>query len=1335
MGKGRRYLVCMLIAALLGQNVAYAAEWQQDNSSWYYEEDGIRQRGWVKDDTGWYHLDDNGKLHSGWYLEGQTWYFLNTIHDGYYGRALTNQWAWIDGYCYLFDQDGKMYADCTTPDGYTVNADGKWTVNGTVQYVEGKGIRSSETTETKDSYEDSDGGSSGGNSSGSGTENGEDSEQENADEGVVFEDFPDIVFANNVSVEDVAFTADSDSGTVLIPDSNAIQDWNNGEIYVLHDEETPWNDIAVKVISIEESEDGAIVHYEQPQLEELVDSVDISEIVESGGIFIPAEGVTAEDMSVNTYAMRAMSISPMSVSRSAGSGTFDAFKPVSVKLQLDGGSVSGTLLLNRVSYDYDADKVDGKIQINSCGLKADLTTTFALSTSIGGEVQRDIPLGKYIIPLSTGVWSELTVFADFTIEGGAEVGVNIVTEAGIRYVQDTGWDPTLQFSPALSYAKLSASASIMIGAEYPVKLLGIQLTSAGLQGGIVANGEAKTVNGDPSLYCMDATLSLVGNIFAELGDDFLSAEWEIYNQDLLNPFHAEETGIVKECTRKDCSYKGSVTDSITGQPVKEAKIELSLAGHSEEIVFSGEDGTFQGKLAMPHEYTVNVSAEGYKPYETTVIPQTGNPPELKIVLTPEDYNFKGSVVDAAALTPVNQAKIEIYSKGTAVAVLTTDASGVFDGLVPPATEYSVRISANGYTSYETTVIPQEGKIPDLKVELLPESASVGSWTADVRNKTNNEPISNAKVELLKNDAVLNVFYTDENGSCKGTNLEEGTYTLRVSADGFDEYQESFKITSGITIPLNITLVPVQPAGEGGWEAYVSSETTGEPISQALVWILKDDVLDEVYTNMEGFCEGTKLLESGDYRVWVRADGYETLVENIRITGNDTDTYYWKLQPIRDTEITTGIVGYVTCSENRSWYIPGAQVRIYQTDQLIKEVFADETGFYECELESGSGYTVEMSAPGYVTKTSFPLDLSQNEIRNVELNLEILTVPVTFNITVPRGNPVSVEAYFEMTDGIFWLDEEHFAGLEPDGDVFKATLWYGTYTLHIDRAWEIYDADQSLECRPVEMEITIDESNQDGAEFDIELEVIEEPQENILVSQEFLMEPKINNTLQTEEADMTNLNTEKVTDIEEECEETKENETELEEESESEVTEEPQETDAEESEIEEESEGIEESEAEPEEEPESEIREEPEGPQETDAEESEIENESEGTEESETEPESEVTEEPEELQETDVEEPEIEESEGTEESETELEEEPESEIREEPEEPQETDAEESEIEEGEGEEESKAEPESEVMDVVQETEEEVKEEDDAEEGETEPKEEQENEITEENMKLF
>ena len=35
-------------------------------------------------------------------------------------------WKWIDGGCYAFNEQGQMYFDCVTPDGFRVDETGSW---------------------------------------------------------------------------------------------------------------------------------------------------------------------------------------------------------------------------------------------------------------------------------------------------------------------------------------------------------------------------------------------------------------------------------------------------------------------------------------------------------------------------------------------------------------------------------------------------------------------------------------------------------------------------------------------------------------------------------------------------------------------------------------------------------------------------------------------------------------------------------------------------------------------------------------------------------------------------------------------------------------------------------------------------------------------------------------------------------------------------------------------------------------------------------------------------------------------------------------------------------
>ena len=66
---------------------------------------------WKQDETGWWYQNDDGSY----------------LKDG---------WNWIDGRCYYFDEAGYCLLDTVTPDGYTVDASGAWTVDGVVQVRE-----------------------------------------------------------------------------------------------------------------------------------------------------------------------------------------------------------------------------------------------------------------------------------------------------------------------------------------------------------------------------------------------------------------------------------------------------------------------------------------------------------------------------------------------------------------------------------------------------------------------------------------------------------------------------------------------------------------------------------------------------------------------------------------------------------------------------------------------------------------------------------------------------------------------------------------------------------------------------------------------------------------------------------------------------------------------------------------------------------------------------------------------------------------------------------------------------------------------------------------------
>lgn len=125
--------------------------------------------GWMKSPT----PPTAKEISSGW------WYATNENNTTWYSapEGQKTAWFWLDGNqdgiaeCYCFNDSGWMYADTVTPDGYTVNKDGAWVINGEVQKKTVPILKKTVTSGGSSSSSRRSGGSSGGSggsSSGSG---------------------------------------------------------------------------------------------------------------------------------------------------------------------------------------------------------------------------------------------------------------------------------------------------------------------------------------------------------------------------------------------------------------------------------------------------------------------------------------------------------------------------------------------------------------------------------------------------------------------------------------------------------------------------------------------------------------------------------------------------------------------------------------------------------------------------------------------------------------------------------------------------------------------------------------------------------------------------------------------------------------------------------------------------------------------------------------------------------------------------------------------------------------------------------------------------------------
>lgn len=96
--KRGKLLLMSLLAVVMLSSTAYAGQWKQDSTGW------------------WYQNDDGSYPVSEWKQIDGKWYYFHSD-----GMMAYN--TWVDD-CYL-GNDGAMYVNTTTPDGQTVDGNGK----------------------------------------------------------------------------------------------------------------------------------------------------------------------------------------------------------------------------------------------------------------------------------------------------------------------------------------------------------------------------------------------------------------------------------------------------------------------------------------------------------------------------------------------------------------------------------------------------------------------------------------------------------------------------------------------------------------------------------------------------------------------------------------------------------------------------------------------------------------------------------------------------------------------------------------------------------------------------------------------------------------------------------------------------------------------------------------------------------------------------------------------------------------------------------------------------------------------------------------------------------
>ena len=95
-----------------------STNWEKVNGTWYYfNTDGAMRTSWQKVSGAWYYMDNSGAMQTDWKKISNAWYYFNAD-----GVMQVNRWVGD----YYLGSSGAMLVNTKTPDGYRVDASGKW---------------------------------------------------------------------------------------------------------------------------------------------------------------------------------------------------------------------------------------------------------------------------------------------------------------------------------------------------------------------------------------------------------------------------------------------------------------------------------------------------------------------------------------------------------------------------------------------------------------------------------------------------------------------------------------------------------------------------------------------------------------------------------------------------------------------------------------------------------------------------------------------------------------------------------------------------------------------------------------------------------------------------------------------------------------------------------------------------------------------------------------------------------------------------------------------------------------------------------------------------------
>ncbi len=513
-----------------------------------------------------------------------------------------------------------------------------------------------------------------------------------------------------------------------------------------------------------------------------------------------------------------------------------------------------------------------------------------------------------------------------------------------------------------------------------------------------------------------------------------------------------------ELDKKAMLY-GYVTENSRGDAIPNALVELE--GEDDYADTDSRPDGYYELWVTAGKYDLTATHDDYEDYESTVALEDDDRLQHDIRMTKgaeKDARVYGYVTDKDTGDAVEDAEVQLYdSDDDEYYYDYTDDEGYYSIDCYGGKTYDMSVYHEDYYTHKEKVAVEIAEEKQVDVELQQKPLVYGYVT----DADTGDPVEDAEVDASGED--WNYDYTDSEGYYE-MRIAEGDYTLYVYHDDYTTHDEEFSISNDDELQIDVEL---EPKGAENSKLYglVTDAETGDPIERAEVDISNNDDYYYTYTDSEGYYEIK--CRSGEYDVYVYADGYETHYGEVAIKEDDEVRY--------DVEMTSEgggddslLYGYVTDAETED-PISDASVELQGEDERYYTE-TDDSGYYEIQCSSGK-YTIYVSHKDYQTHENQIIVEEEEQRYDVELEPKgpedcLLYGYVT---DADTGDPV-VEAGVDLYND----DDYYYTYTDKDG-YYEIECRSGDYTVYV-----YHDDYQSHEG-----EVSIGEQEQ--KQYDVELE--------------------------------------------------------------------------------------------------------------------------------------------------------------------------------------------------------------------------------------------------------